>query len=140
MLTRQQKRTLITIVKFVVPAICIFLLVTASLTAFVIHSITHPTRTKRSATPEDYKMLGIWIPYTDESWSLKGDGQGAGWLLRSSTGAPVIILSHSYGQNQADLLSLGVALQRAGYHVLIYDLRGHGESKVEISSLGEYEA
>jgi pimeloyl-ACP methyl ester carboxylesterase len=140
MLTRQQKRTLLTIVKFVVPTVLIFLVVTGVLVAYTIHHLTHPPKTKQAAKPEDYTRLGIWLPTSDESWSLKGEDKGSGWLLRASTGAPAIILSHSYGHNQADLLSLGVALQRAGYHVLLYDLRGHGESKVELSSLGEYEA
>jgi uncharacterized protein len=140
MLTRQQKRTILTVAKFIVPTVLIFLVVSTLLTGYTIHSITHPVRIGRAATPEDYTKLGIWLPKSDETWSLKGEGQGSGWLLRSSTGAPAIILSHSYGQNQADLLSLGVALQRAGYHVLLYDLRGHGESKVEITSLGEYES
>lgn len=139
MLTRQQKRTIMTIVKFVVPSLLIFLVVMVALTGFTIHYITHPTRSGRAAQPEDYTKLGIWLPKTDETWSLKGGGDGSGWLLRASTGAPAIILSHSYGQNQADLLSLGVALQRAGYHVLLYDLRGHGESKTEQTSLGENE-
>ena len=140
MLTRQQKRTLMTIVKFVVPTLLIFLVVTVALTAFTVHYITHPARSRRAANPSDYTKLGIWLPTTDETWSLKGGGDGAGWLLRASTGAPAIILSHSYSQNQADLLSLGVALQRAGYHVLLYDLRGHGESKPELTTLGEYES
>lgn len=140
MLTRQQKRTLITLAKFIVPIVIVFVLVTAGVIAYTIHAITHPDRTKYAASLEQYKLIGIQIYHTDETWSLKGGGQGAGWLLRASTGAPAIILSHSYGQNMADLLSLGVGLNRAGYHVLLYDLRGHGESKVETTSLGEYEA
>ncbi len=140
MLTRQQKRTLITVAKFVVPALFMFMLVTASLSAYTIRTITHPPRTNYAATLEDYKLIGIWVPKTDESWSLKGGGQATGWFLRASTGAPAIILSHSYGQNLADMLSLGVALQRAGYHVLLYDLRAHGQSKLEISSLGDSES
>jgi fermentation-respiration switch protein FrsA (DUF1100 family) len=102
--------------------------------------LTHPTRTKHAATIENYKLLDIWIPYSDESWKLKRGGKAAGWLLRAGTGAPAIILSHSYGQNMADLLSLGVSLQRAGYNVLLYDLRGHSENKEPISTLGVYEA
>lgn len=140
MLTRQQKRKLLVVVKFIVPVVVSFLLTTVGLTAYTIHFITHPTRTSRSATPNNYKILGIWIPYTEETWSLKGGGEANGWLLRASNGAPAVVLSHSYGQNMADLLSLGVALQRAGYHALLYDMRAHGESKIEASSLGEYEA
>jgi pimeloyl-ACP methyl ester carboxylesterase len=139
MLTRQQKRTLITATKFVVPLIFVFILVVTSLNIYTIRAITHPKRTEYSAGVEDYKITGVIIQKTDETWSLKGGGTGNGWLLRAGTGAPAIVLSHSYGQNLADLLSLGVAIQRSGYHVLLYDLRGHGHSKEDFCSLGEYE-
>ncbi|MEW6731197.1 MAG: alpha/beta fold hydrolase [Acidobacteriota bacterium] len=140
MLTRQQKRTLATVAKFVLPTIAIFLVVSAAMTAYAIHYITHPTGNKNyAATLKDYELLGIFIAQSEESWPLKNGGQGSGWLLRAATGAPLIVLSHGYEHNLADLLSLGVGLQRAGYHVLLYDIRGHGQSKVELTSLGEYE-
>jgi pimeloyl-ACP methyl ester carboxylesterase len=139
MLKRQQKKLLLNILKYVVPVVSVTIIVTLSVVIYTASYITRPVRTKYPATLEDYSLVGIRVPKTDESWSLKGGGRAEGWLLRASTGAPAIIISHSYGQNLADFLSLGVALQRAGYHVLLYDLRGHGQSKVLGTSLGDIE-
>lgn len=140
MLKRQQKRTLINILKFVLPTTLVFALVSVGVTVYTVQQIVTPPKTKTSATIEDYKLLGIMITQTEESWGLKNlGGTAKGWLLRAGTGAPAIILSHGYGQNKSDLLSLAVSLNRAGYHVLLYDLRAHGENGALFSSLGEYE-
>lgn len=140
MLTRQQKRTLVTAVKYIVPIVVVFLIVMTLLVGYTLQSITHPPHTPYSSDLKGYEFVGVFVPKSDESWNLKGGGTGSGWLLRSSTGAPAIILSHSYGQNLADLLSLGVGLQRAGYHVLLYDLRAHGQNKQEATTLGDMES
>src|SRR6185295_5916752 len=42
--------------------------------------------------------------------------------------------------NRSELISLGFELWKAGYHVLVYDMRGHGESPTKWSGLGTYEA
>lgn len=140
MLTRQQKKNLTTVLKFVVPLILVLLVVSVGITFYTVQYIIKPLKTSTSATIEDYKLLGILITQTEESWTLKnGGGSGSGWLLRAGTGAPAIILSHGYGQNKSDLLSLGVALNRAGFHVLLYDLRAHGENKADFCAMGEYE-
>ncbi|MBL8149627.1 MAG: alpha/beta fold hydrolase [Blastocatellia bacterium] len=142
MLTRQQKKTITTVAWFTVPTILIFLLVSVGLTLYTVQYITHPKKNPSfAATVKDYELLGILITQSEESWNLKNrGGQATGWLLRASTGAPAIILSHSLGQNRADLLSLGVGLQRAGYHVLLYDLRAQGTSGAEMVTYGDYES
>lgn len=140
MLTRQQKKKLTTVLKFVVPLVLVSVVVSVGITFYTVEHIIKPPRTSTSATIEDYKLLGILITQTEESWTLKnGGGSGSGWLLRAGTGAPAVILSHGYGQNKSDLLSLGVSLNRAGFHVLLYDLRAHGENKASFCSMGEYE-
>jgi pimeloyl-ACP methyl ester carboxylesterase len=111
-----------------------------ALTYYTIQSLTQPPHTSYKVSLDDYKRIGKIINKQDVSWSLKGGGQGSGWLLLGPKGAPLIILSHSYGQNMVDQISLAVQLYDSGYHVLIYDLRAHGENKVEKSSLGDDEA
>lgn len=140
MLTRQQKKVLTTIGKFVLPVIAAFVVLMFALTFYTIQLLTQPPRTSYKVSLEDYKRIGKIINKQDVTWSLKGGGQGSGWLLLGPKGAPLIIVSHGYGQNMVDQISLAVQLYDSGYHVLIYDLRGHGESKVEKSSLGDDEA
>lgn len=51
----------------------------------------------------------------------------AGWYVPSSNGAAVILL-HGYGGHRAMMLPQAQALAKAGFGVLLYDLRGHSES------------
>lgn len=139
MLSRQQKKALTTVGKFVLPVVAAFVVLMVSLTVNTIQSLSHPPRTKYAVSLSDYALIGKIITKQDVSWSLKGGGQGAGWLLQGPKGAPLIILSHSYGQNMVDQISLAVLLYDAGYHVLLYDLRGHSESKIQTTSLGDDE-
>jgi pimeloyl-ACP methyl ester carboxylesterase len=52
----------------------------------------------------------------------------SGWYLPSRNGAAVILL-HGYGSNRLEMLDRAEVLARHGYGVLLYDLRGHGESQ-----------
>lgn len=139
MLSRQQKKVLVTIGKFVLPVVAAFIVLMVSLAVKTIQDLTHPPRTKYAVSLADYELIGKTITKQDVSWSLKGGGEANGWLFQGPKGAPLIILSHSYGQNMVDQISLAVLLYDSGYHVLLYDLRGHGESKVEKTSLGDDE-
>ncbi len=75
----------------------------------------------------------------DEKWKNSDSTETVGWLLSRGTPGPAVVLSHSYGGNRSELLTLSFELWKSGYHVLVYDLRGHGESPVKWSGLGAYE-
>lgn len=51
----------------------------------------------------------------------------SGWYIPSRNRAAVILL-HGYGANRLEMLTRAEFLARHGYGVLLYDLRGHGES------------
>jgi hypothetical protein len=59
----------------------------------------------------------------------------SGWYLQSQNGAAVILL-HGYGSNRLEMISRADILARHGYGVLLYDLRGHGESGGEKRAFG----
>jgi pimeloyl-ACP methyl ester carboxylesterase len=59
----------------------------------------------------------------------------SGWYCPSENGATIILL-HGYGGNRRGMLSRANMLAQHGYGVLLYDLRGHGESGGEIRSFG----
>ncbi len=61
--------------------------------------------------------------------------QLSGWYVPSSNGAAVILL-HGYGSNRLEMVSRAEVLIRHGYGVLLYDLRGHGESQREVRAFG----
>lgn len=51
-----------------------------------------------------------------------------GWWLPAADSRATIIRVHGVDSNRGSLLGLSVALTRAGFSVLVFDLRGHGES------------
>ncbi len=63
-----------------------------------------------------------------------------GWLLSGRSGAPALLLCHGLGTSRASLVNLAVSLHQAGYHVLLFDFRGHGESGGRRTTLGIDEA
>jgi uncharacterized protein len=64
----------------------------------------------------------------------------AGWFIPAGEGpAPAVILLHGYGRSRAELLPHADYLHRAGYHVLMMDFRGRGESGGGAVTLGAKE-
>ena len=63
------------------------------------------------------------------------DIQLSGWYLTSENRGAIILL-HGYGSNRSEMVSRAEVLARHGYGVLLYDLRGHGESGGEKRAFG----
>ncbi|HZS43713.1 MAG TPA: alpha/beta fold hydrolase [Blastocatellia bacterium] len=139
------KRTTITslLFKIFVPSILALVALGVAVDMMVVRRLTHLKHVKPATGPQDYlEISNVQLPWSDEQWMNSDSTISHGWLLRRGANSPAIILSHGYGDgaNRSDLLDLGVDLWRAGYTVLMYDLRGHGESAVEWTSLGDYES
>lgn len=84
---------------------------------------TRPPRLRVTfRTPRDWDA-----PYRDVEFA-GGDGVPlAGWYCPSTNGAAIILL-HGHGGNRLAVAFHAEALARAGYGVLMYDLRAHGDS------------
>jgi len=59
----------------------------------------------------------------------------SGWYIPSENGAAIILL-HGFGGNRLEMLSRAKILAQHGYGVLLYDLRGHGESGGDVRTFG----
>ncbi len=59
----------------------------------------------------------------------------SGWYVPSKNGATIILL-HGFGNNRLEMKSRADVLARHGYGVLLYDLRGHGESGGNVRAFG----
>lgn len=59
----------------------------------------------------------------------------SGWYIPPENGVVVIML-HGYGGNRTRILPVANMLSEAGYGVLLYDMRGHGESDGRWRSFG----
>lgn len=62
------------------------------------------------------------------------------WFIRGETNAPMVIVVHGKGNAKAGMLEYARPLHKAGFHVLLPDLRGHGESEDALVTLGLREA
>lgn len=88
-----------------------------------------PTRTPKTKSPRDYGMhfedfsvrshgltlKGWFIPAPDESFSEKQK-------------TPTIILTHGWGRSAEQMLPHAEYLHHAGFHLILFDVRGHGDS------------
>ncbi|PYT07181.1 MAG: hypothetical protein DMF60_07635 [Acidobacteria bacterium] len=122
-----------------IPAVLVFAVGVAALDFYFIHRITHPPRIELYGSPRDFQLIMQKPMWFDEKWKNSDSTQSVGWLLSRGKPAPAVILSHGYGSNRSELLTLAFELWKSGYNVLVYDLRGHGESPVKWSGLGTYE-
>lgn len=69
------------------------------------------------------------VPYETVEWTSGGQTV-RGWML-PQTGPgqkPAVLVAHGWGSNRSRVLRYALPLHEAGYSVLMYDARGHGES------------
>ena len=117
------------------------------------HGLSTPPRTPLLYTPEDYDM-----PYESVSFTTADGVEIAGWFIPADSDK-IIISNHFSPANrygfaghmdgldyaggfEVNFLPRYKALHEAGYNILTYDLRGHGESadgEGGISGVGYYE-
>ena len=82
------------------------------------------------STPSDWGFV-----YDNVTISTSDGLKLSGWYLPSKNGAAVILL-HGYGASRQHMSAHAIMLASQGFGVLMYDLRGHGESEGEIASYG----
>ncbi|HLG14999.1 MAG TPA: alpha/beta hydrolase [Blastocatellia bacterium] len=122
-----------------IPAVLVLGLGVVGLSFYTIHRITHPARTPLYGSPRDFEIILQKPMWSDEKWKNSDGTESVGWFLSRGRQAPAIIVTHGYGSNRSDVLTLSFELWKSGYNVLLYDMRGHGESPVKWSGLGTYE-
>lgn len=123
------------ILAIVLAAIAAFL----GISVYLGHSMTAIERVPVTETPSlcglDYEEISF--PSRVDELTLYG------WYLPAEDGDEVIIMVHSAEQHRADpgvkMLDIACGLVEHGYSVLMFDLRGHGESDGDRMSAGYYE-
>lgn len=63
-----------------------------------------------------------------------------GWFLFGTKGSPLIVVCHGVGTNREDLRGVSRFLCKAGFNVLAFDFRAHGESTGSRTTFGFREA
>lgn len=125
--------------KLVIALILVVVVAFLGISAYLGYSMT---RVERVPVEEDPVRLGL--KYEDVSFSSRVDEVALrGWYLPANDSEQVIIMVHGAEQHRADpgvkMLDIASGLVQHGYNVLMFDLRGHGESDGSRMSAGYYE-
>ncbi|MEK6302287.1 MAG: alpha/beta fold hydrolase [Acidobacteriota bacterium] len=62
-----------------------------------------------------------------------------GWWMAAAKRAPTIVVLHGVKKNRTDVLRTALVLRRAGFNVLLFDGRAHGDSEGRFVTYGFYE-
>lgn len=62
-----------------------------------------------------------------------------GWWMSAGRRAPTVVVLHGVKNNRTDVLRAALVLRRAGFNVLLFDGRGHGNSGGQYVTYGFYE-
>jgi len=110
-------------------------------TGFLLILNSHPLRYPVEDLPSRYGLN-----FSEVSFASTDGVQLKGWFLTGSAGQkeetprrPAIVLCHGLGASKADFTGLASNLVQAGFHVLLFDFRAHGESDGFRTSFGYLE-
>jgi len=113
----------------------VFLSAVVGVLAFVGYRVSHPRESAEAVSPTHYLLTARDLTL------LSRDGTTlAGYWIAGAHGAPAVVLATGYGMSRSDGLSLAAALNREGFSVLLFAMRGSGEKPRGASWLGLREA
>jgi fermentation-respiration switch protein FrsA (DUF1100 family) len=84
-------------------------------------------------------MRRLRIPFDDVTIPSFDGTRLYGWWMKAGLRSSTIIVLHGVKKNRTDVLRAALALRRAGFNVLIFDGRGHGDSEGRYVTYGYYE-
>jgi pimeloyl-ACP methyl ester carboxylesterase len=114
-----------------IPILFFILLFISILSGIIVFQILVPSKLPETINPASFLMTGFHsLPFDS------GKNHFEGWLIPSVRNAPVIILCHGYKSNRSEVLTLAATLQENGYNLFLYDMRGHGENPLKVTTLG----
>lgn len=127
--------------KMIAVVLALILLITIGLPMLLSFAITkagtRPGERDRTDTP-----AAEGVSFEDVSFVSTDGNTLSGWYLPAAAAASgkqqgvTIVLTHGLFRSRYEMLERGLALWRAGYGVLLYDLRRHGRSAAEFSTIG----
>ncbi len=119
------------LLRIFIGVVLFLLLAYLGVSAYAASALTRPTRT---IDVVKYNP-GIYnLNYKDITIHARGDGLDiAAWYIPSAENQRAVILVHGYNNSRTngfldEFVAFGSQLQRAGFSVMMIDLRGHGES------------
>lgn len=113
----------------------------AAITGISIYAASSLTSFERAPVQHNPSEYGL--EYTDVSFTSRDGLTLQGWWLETDNANPVIVMVHGSEGNRAEpperMLGIARDLVSNHFNVLMFDMRGHGESGGEHISAGLYE-
>lgn len=100
------------------------------LTQIGLNDYLRPPRLRYDTTPASVGLI-----YRDTTLLTEDGLHLAAWFVPGSR-RETLILVHGLGANRAGLLPMSVDLHARGYNLMLFDLRAHGQSEGDVSTLG----
>lgn len=94
-------------------------------------SLVHPARVAPSATPAD-----VGLAYERVTFASADGIPLVGWWMPAPHAKGTVIVLHGYGESKNQSLAYAPFLHDAGYDVLAFDFRAHGESGGDHTTVG----
>jgi fermentation-respiration switch protein FrsA (DUF1100 family) len=125
--------------KLIIAFIVVILIAFVGISIYLGASMTRSERVAVEGSPAD-----LGREYEDVEFASREDDLTLrGWLLPAGNSQRTVIMVHGNGSNRADpgvsMLAIASAFIDRGFNVLMFDLRGHGESDGDRISAGYYE-
>lgn len=127
------------LVLFLVAAV----LLVVGVSAAAVHRITHPSRQTYAVAigrgwPASPAEIGL--DYAEETFTFSDGARTPVWTIKGrKPGGPMVIITHGWGDGRYGVLPWVELLADLASSVVIYDLRGQGESSAPASKLGAME-
>lgn len=86
--------------------------------------ILTPSRYDLTTKPSELNMS-----YEDVTFSSTDGIRTNGFFIPTGQSKATVIVLHGYGTNKSDILSFAEMLHHHSYNVLVFDFRGHGQTK-----------
>ncbi len=104
------------------------------ISVFTADRLTRATNRSAQIDPQDLSPRAeAWAARTSDGVTLRG------WYLPADASRHLIVLVHGMWSSWAEMASLGRDLNQRGFAVLLFDLRGHGQSDASRLYLGRRE-
>jgi dipeptidyl aminopeptidase/acylaminoacyl peptidase len=79
------------------------------------------------------------IPFEDVTIQSFDGTRLYGWWMAAARRAPTVVVLHGVKKNRTDVLRAALVLRRAGFNILMFDGRAHGDSEGRYVTYGFYE-
>jgi alpha-beta hydrolase superfamily lysophospholipase len=117
------------IILIFLPVLAVVAIFAVGFSWYIARTSMVPTRTPKTKTPQDFEMKF-------EEFSVQRDGlKLRGWFIPApdkshvkNGKAPTLILTHGWGRSAEQMLPHAEYLHQAGFHLSLFDMRGHGDS------------